>query len=429
MRLSLLVTVGGMLAVFGLQGCQGMRRAEPPRPNPLRPDWSTGELRQHLRFFAGSETEAHATGTSAQLLSAAYVAARMEEFNLQPALANQFRLVYPTRDLDLEGAALFLADTDSTAFLLGTDFLPDGRSSYGALRAEVLTPDPIGHSLEDPGSAVLLPASKATTEHLQKISDEGGRAALIVGPLVPRQVAQRIEGLLIMQVTTATATRITGVSTDTLDAWLGLNEDLESRRDPILLSRPVGVRIDERALPEVEVIAVLSYAPGKQPVLARDLVIVCADLDALGTGAAALLEAARQVGLHSRLWPIPERTILFAVWVGGRDGQSGLPAYLRNPVWPLEKTRTVLYVGLDPTAEPEVQALLDAHGLPLLTVRGDELTPSAVPPGASGTTSDLAASALILAKDLYTQVLQQAVLPEAFFTLHGDTLRIPEVSQ
>jgi hypothetical protein len=181
---------------------------------------------------------------------------------------------------------------------------------------------------------------------------------------------------------------MSGLSTDEINTFLGAAEPRVYR-----LPRRLQVRADADAQAQASAINIGGYVTGKHPVLLRELVIVCADLDAvgrmgrvrtldyahLGAGVSALLELARNYSYYNRFWEAPERSILFAVWSGGRTGNAGLRAYLNAPTWPLEQTRAVVYLGLDAPEVGAVRALLEPHGVPLYTVAlPDSLKPRPV---------------------------------------------------
>ncbi len=378
MRLLLPVTVGLLCLIPSLAGgCRALSAPEEaPRSTPARPLWSEEGLREHLQFFNGPDVAGRATGTAGYATAATYVAARMAEFGLQPALEGEFRLLYYTPLNDVRAASLVSAGLDTLAFYPGVDFLPDGRSDSGRVQIPNLVLDPGGAAPRVlPGRSVLLPAARASTAYLQALRAAGARVVFSVGALDPRPAAAPIKGLLVVQLAPWTAARLMEATpTDNLFDM----DSLALRRLP----RPVRLRVETRALPLAGAVNVVGYVPGRHPAQARELVIVCVDLDAVGTfagvptlepaylgdGAAALLEAARQYAFFAQYTSVPERSLLFAVFSGARQGNAGLRAYLRRPLWPLRQTRAVVYVGLDPSDEPAVRDLLAAHGLPLYAV-------------------------------------------------------------
>ncbi|HET6568176.1 MAG TPA: hypothetical protein VFG50_09440 [Rhodothermales bacterium] len=145
---------------------------------------------------------------------------------------------------------------------------------------------------------------------------------------------------------------------------------------------PLPVSVETYGRPFVDGIDVMGYIGGKHPVLSRELVIVCADLDAMGpvgvapatdleqrgVAASALLEVARVQSRSAQAFSTPERTILFAVWPGGRLDHAGFRAYLNRPVWPLDATRAVIYIGLRKSDSARLRGVLSSHGVDLYAV-------------------------------------------------------------
>jgi len=265
--------------------------------------------------------------------------------------------------------------------------------------------------------------------------------------------------LIVVQILPETAMGLMRTTRATLNAQLRRAERIVWR-----LPRAVRLRVETQALPDAGAINILGYTPGKHPVRAEDLVIVCADLDAVGTfagvptldtdhlgvGAAALLEVAQQYAFFARFESLPERSILFAVFSGARQGHAGLRAYLHHPLWALDHTRAVVYVGLDPTDEPEVRSLLAAYDLPLYAVapppdtldaRGVVLLPVRRPPrrrtlrGEQAFRSDPprlsdlidagVVSARQMAEAVHTLLLREAATGASLMPVNADTLRIP----
>ena len=340
-------------------------------------------LQEHLRFFNGPDVEGRTTGTSGYATAASYVAARMAEFGLQSGLASNAQVVYQTPLNEIRGATLTAnADTDTLLFYPGVDFLPDGRSDSGRVEINTLVMGSSGPVEADdaftlPGAAVLLPARAASTDSLEALRDAGARVVLVAGALTPRPALRPVQGLMVVQILPETAMSLLNASRATLNVQLS-RTDRSLRRLP----RPMRLHIETQALPATGALNVLSYVPGRHPAQARELVIVCTDLDAVGTFAgvstldavhlgvstAALLELARQYALFARFGSVPARTLLFVVFSGARQEYAGLREYLRHPLWALSHTRAVVYLGLDSTDEAAVRGLLAPHDLPLYLV-------------------------------------------------------------
>ena len=345
--------------------------------------WRDDFIREHLRFFNGSESEDRRTGSVGYARTAAYVAARMRQFGLQPAVHGDFRLVYQT-PLNLPvDADLVALGNDTLFFYPGVDFLADARSDSGLVafdRVDVLAGDLANVRTSHSGIAML--DTRTTDEnHLSTLRSRGFRVALLVGPLLPTTAARPIAGLLVMQISSTAASELLGgLSVDDV-LQRGVDQSIQMPHD-------VRLRIATDFREDAGAINVMGYLAGKHPELREELVIVCADLDAIGSvggvrtldlqnfgiHASALLELARNYETLDRFGFAPERTLLFAVFSGARLSNAGLKAYLQNPLWEIDHTVAVVYLGLPEDREPEVSNLLGAHDIPLFSV-----APSAVP--------------------------------------------------
>lgn len=381
MQIRWLAGLLGLVLVVGAAGCAAFQvPEEPPKPAPLAPVWDQKELREHLRYLNGSETQGRMSGTPGYARAAAYVTARLREFRLQPVLGDEFRVLYGAPLNHVRSAALTATGVDSLFFLPGVEFLPDGRTDSGrvAVSSVRFVPAEAVRSGVAPPVAprtALVVATGVPTAWLESARDRGVPAVLIAGALVPSVSAEPVRGLLVTQITTAAAAALLET---TPAAVPRLIEAGGTRR----LSRTVTLRIVADVQPRAGAINVMGYVAGKHPAHADELVIVCSDLDAAGQVAgtsivdlehfgvetAALLELARNFSYVSRRWTMPDRTLLFAVWSGARTGMAGLRAFLKQPTWDLERATAVVYVGLSPEEEPAVRALLAEHGLPLYAV-------------------------------------------------------------
>ena len=386
LRIALRVRIVLVLILILQSACSALTiPEEPPKPTPSAPVWDVQALAEHLRFLNSSEAAGRATGTQGYARVAAYTTARMREFRLQPALADEFRTVFRSSLHFPLDAGLRATGTDSLIFFPGIHFLPDGRSDCGSIQVRNVTLHPEPESVaprdtvsNENGLALIL-ASEATTSSLIRLRDIGFRGVLVVGRLEPQLAVRPVEGLLVSQVTVQTASLLVGLSVDALSLLLSSREQ---RR--LSLPRVVYQYVATDSRPMAGAINIMGYVAGKHPKYSKQMVIVCSDMDAVGQfvgirtidfahfgiGTAALLEVARNVSHVARYWVIPDRTVMFAIWSGARIGYSGLRSYLEHPTWSLDQTAAIIYVGLAREDIPAVRELLESFDLPLYVVSG-----------------------------------------------------------
>ena len=366
-----------ILPVFIYAGCAAFRVPdEPPTPTALTPVWSDDELEDHLEYLNESDGAERTTGTSGYARAAAYVAARMREFRLQPVEGDDYRVIYTTpMNYPLSAALRIVRNADSTLFYPGIDFLVHGRSDsgYASVRTFVVTEDTTGLSSAPSGPfGVVFRRGDVEGAILRAWRGAGAVLAIAVQPLTPRFHADRIPGLLAVQITRRISDGLLVPNWSNIPA--GSTIDLPWRIVAL-------ARTDFQQ--SAGAINLFGFVAGKHPVSARELVLICADLDGtsnfagtqtvdfenFGVGTAALLEVARNLGSVSRRWSLPERSVLLAVWSGSKLGHQGLRHFLSNPYWERDRITAVIYVGLDDEEVVPVQRLLETHGLALHVIR------------------------------------------------------------
>lgn len=371
-----------MIAATVWAGCALFRVPEEPAdPGPLQPVWIDEELEEHLEFLNRGEAAERTTGTQGYAQAAAYIAARMREFRLQPALEGEFRTVYSTPiNYPVSSALRTVSDADSLVLYPGIDILADGRSDSGSVSVRIVvnTDDTTGiRNAPDVPFGVIFRAGYVDIATLARWRAAGAVLAVTVEPLTPRYFNARVQGLVAFQLEPRSLLRL-----------LSPHIAAETYGRPVRLERRIVGRVRSDYEPRAGAMNVMGYIAGKHPVHARDLVLVCADLDALsdfagvptidfenfGMGTAALLEVARNLSFVSRRWSLPERSVMFAVWSGSQLGHQGLRYFLEDPLWSIGRITSVIYVGLNADEEPVVRKLLEDHGLTLQTI-----SPSAEP--------------------------------------------------
>ena len=408
------------VAVLGY-GCGSLARpAPPPPPTPLDPPWDQGVFENHIEFLVAPSRSDAASQSPADLL-VAYSAAQMEQANLQPGLSGSFRVPYATGTAATLRTSVRTPSGKSVA-QVGEETLRPLEGS--ALGQRTIVSVRLDGSPGDPTAAVLVRREDLAGGTMRKLADAGTRVVFVEGEAsASRGVRPRgtpTEGLMGFRVGPA------------------FREALQVGTEPgvaaLELPTPWVVTVEPVAT-SPDVVNVLGYAPGKHPSLHRQLVIVCADLDAGVTdplrvaGAAAVLGTSGQVGRFTRLWALPERTVLFALWSPGERGVEGLAAYLADPLWRLDQTVSVIYVGLEPEREDRARALLDEVGVPLRVLRVDTAAVSV----AEATVAEgvdpvdrAAARAVRLARDAYAEVMAVSIqLP--LVPVREDTLGVPAI--
>jgi hypothetical protein len=468
---ALICRIGGILVVACLMltglGCGSLSQEEAATQRAQRQlEWSEDEIQDHLRVFnVGLRTRGAAVDTNRVRAVEAYVAARLAEFRLQPGLAGSFLVSFSASRHQVQQATIQRAggmDTTSLA-VLGEEMIPDGRSAAGG--ALVRSVRIVGAHGADDGlpaipdqQAVALAPDAATTERLQGLARAGARTAFIVGPLSAPRSARPVAGLLVLRLTPAAAARLLGRSPETLQSLL---HDGASSTAPWTMPEVLVVQVAAETTSEATATNVMGIIPGKHPTEARQLVIVCAPLASsrtvagmdvvhpqrLGAGAAAVLEATRHLGQLARFWPMPERTVLVAFWSDEGDPLDGLTAYLKSPLWSLDRTQAILWVGPNGHALERARALVEPTGIPIqaVAVQTDTLGPGEpllVRDGAVvGRQGDevvedptklwqqAAPAALDAARETYRQLSLHAVTPALMLPVSPDSLRRPQATR
>ncbi len=414
-------------------------------------------LAEHLDVLLRPEIQGRVTGSRSFALAAQYVEDRMRAFRLQPALEGRYRIVYEARVHLTWPAVLGWADQDTAAFLPGLEFWPDARSDTGRVVADQVA------LCAQPRTCLAAPVwvlpTAVAAEAAVLAQTRSVRAVLLIGPLHPALADAPISGLRLLQITPEAAARLLALPVSTLQAHLA-----DTTSVMLQLHRPIFLQVHRMGEAHVGALNVLGFVAGKDPVLRNELVIIGADLDVialpgssllfdgahLGEGVAALLELARLYSTLATYWPLPRRTLLFAVWSGARQGHQGLRAYLRQPLWDPDATRRIVYLDPEPKTLAELHQLAEQYGVALAPVLPpDSLqvdrrvfwrvpsdwlqayrriynAPAAVSipePEALRTRASQRARALV--REAQAILLPEAITPDPWAPVREDTLRLP----
>jgi peptide/nickel transport system permease protein len=324
---------------------------------------------EHVRALAAMG--GRGVGQRGALDAAAYIAARFQEYGLEPGWKNSsydypldVRLVRPAAQPYL---ALLADGQPARVFRHQLDFgfVTQGHGGSGDVQAPLtfvgFWPDERGHDRESfrgldlRGRIVILLEGNAPPDFAVEAMIRGARGILwIVGEgetdirsqfRIADQESLRSPSLPIFRVRSAAADAILGQAGVSL-ADLYAQNGAWDRSGPGWFTRelPVTVRMSLSLgeVEDVEIPCVLGYMPGSDYDLAGELVVVFASYDGLGTDAdgtvfpganhnassiGVMLEIARlwnEQGLDAR------RSVLFVAWGGGQLDGPGAEAFLQD---------------------------------------------------------------------------------------------------
>ncbi|HJU86834.1 MAG TPA: M20/M25/M40 family metallo-hydrolase, partial [Gemmatimonadota bacterium] len=393
----------GLLVPAGLRaqiaaGAAGGGMADAGSPFP-----SVEELNAHAAHLASEALAGRRAGTPGAERAARYIVQALGDAGLAPAPG------YPTYLQSFEfpvGVELgpenrLVVQHGSRigiGFQPGRDFLPLAGSladrivqpvvfaGYGISAPTIGWDDYQGIDVE--GKIVLVlrlspEGDKPASRFGRYISDRykaanarahGARAILLVnGPateeidkLVPFSVDEEPGslGIVALSVTQAVARRIVAVGGEDLSMWQHLiNRDSEPRSRPIE-NAVVNLRADLR--PRLRTTHnVIGVVPGRDPELAREVVVVGAHYDGLGlggtgsldpvpgdvhngaddnaSGVSALIELAQYFAHPANR---PDRTLAFVAFGAEEEGMLGSAWFVSNPPWPISDVTAMINMDM-----------------------------------------------------------------------------------
>ena len=350
----------------------------------------------HVQFLASDEMKGRKSGTPEYDKAAAYVAAKMKEYGLQPGgdkgsyfqpvpFKNWTGFEPPTRlEIVSPQRRIYLAGR-------GRDFQPVSGTGSGIIRAQPIfagygvAADKIGwddyKDLDVKGKIVLvMPDGPQALEEAArkdwtllkklKLAAEKGAAGLIEmdlsdpqqpSPDFRRRFAQLTPGtcpagFIVLRAGRNFLDDLFHVGRlswrDAVSKTLRLGKPFHLTLDGVVIEAELHFISGERTAPNV-----LGVLPGADRRLKNEAVIIGGHLDHLGLGvdgftyngaddnacsAAVLLETARLLSARRFM---PRRTIIFASWAGEEVGLVGSRFYTEHPLVPLD--RTAAYLNID----------------------------------------------------------------------------------
>lgn len=346
---------------------------------------------QTVTELSANEMAGRKSGLPSGAQTEDYVARQFAAWGLAPAGVDQtFFQPFPMLVTDERGAEMELLDSPygKVAFLYGDDFTLVTNSGSGDVTAEVVV---VGHGLCDStrnwddyagsdvaGKIVLIvrgaPKNGYDWDH-ETARDSTLHEAVRRGAagVLYSQEMRPVHGGAVHDGSYFPATPVAYIGYRVVDQLFmdsGLErpayeEAIANAPQPFATGKRLRLRADVVRLPDGSGRNVLAQVAGRDPTLAREVIVVGGHMDHLGTdgrgliyngaddnasGAATVMELARAFAAS----PPPARTIVFATFAGEEQGLLGSEAFVAKPL--IAHDRIVAMVNLDMTGHGDGRA-------------------------------------------------------------------------
>ena len=355
----------------------------------LKPDGQ--KAMEHVAFLGSDEFEGRQPGTPGYQKAAEYVALKMKEFGLKPAVDNNSyfqQVTFKNRSYNQQPIRLQVTEPENRRYYAGRnrDFFPVTGTGSGIVKGElvyagygIISEEPVWNdysNIDPKGKIVLIapgtPEILGTDESKKWTMDKKIKTAIEQGAVgvinmnISQQQGRRRGGRLSKDtcpdgfvVLSANRTFLDDVFYLANRSWKFLISKTLREKKSFSSPLPIVVEMETHytfidSLTAPNVIGIL---PGKNKKLKDEYIIIGGHLDHKGVGidgfilngaddnagsAGVILEIARV--LQANRFE-PDRTVVFASWAGEEMGLVGSKYYTNNPLYPLDKT--VIYMNID----------------------------------------------------------------------------------
>ena len=338
---------------------------------------NTDNIMMHASQLTSEGYEGRLTGSEGNQLAMAYVETYFEKIGLSPVVNQAFSVLVPQIDEASEFAIVGTNGNPIRSFEMYRDYAPvfspnggpiDFLGEYVLLGSDAYRVDP--EVIKD--KIAVVEATRITPKLVAHIMEVGGKGVLCSSDTNAYTSLNTFERTKPMDVSGKGADAIF-VGYVSRDAYITLKK---SEVKTIRLN----LKVD---FPIVETANLLAKMNGQSK--NGETLIISANLDSLGrgvndriypgainsaTGIGILMETAR---LMKETQALPYETVVFALWNGANQGQSGVQFYIDHPLMPLEKTKVIhlegigkstvegLYVAPDPLNGTLIADLIVKH--------------------------------------------------------------------
>ncbi|MBO6575346.1 MAG: M28 family peptidase [Rhodothermales bacterium] len=303
---------------------------------------SASLIRAHVSRLNAEDMAGRRTATLGYAAAADYVAGRLRASGVQPVHPGEYRHLTYDAVNHASGVLLRSLGPDSTVWDTDRDLLPDPRTASVSMRAASVRRIPgSGRISAALPSQIAIVDSVLSTGRAIDLAAAGFEAVLIQRHPTSGRASMQLP-LAAIQVAPDRLSRI-------LDRIGRVPEGLER----------LEIRVEADHDSGAGFIHVVGMLAGWHPASRDRAVLVAAQLDSggflagvampdpgrSGLEAAALLEVARVMAAERQRGAGNARTVVFAWFAGGAQGDAGLRSFLRHPPWPLDAVDAVILAG------------------------------------------------------------------------------------
>lgn len=344
---------------------------------------SSHEILDFAKELSSDKYKGRLSGSPEYQEAAKWCAGKFAEWGIQPANNESFFQYFQNEysEVNSPGEVIYSNDNNNTVFKFPEDYLPGSNSASGKLTAEMVY---VGYGITAPelnyddyrnidvkGKIIILETGIPYTRndtvmakwtpyayHRYKFENavNHGVAGMIYNSLIANPNTVNKKGFVYVHVSTKMVEQI---FSDAGKDYIKIKKSLQNFEMPsftLPAKQKMSISAETKYFPDALACNVVGLIEGSDPVLKNEIIIVGGHLDGQGSmgnvvfpgaldnasGVADILGAAKALA-ESEIKS--KRSILFVLIGGEECGLYGSEYYVKNPLFPIEKTK--LMINLD----------------------------------------------------------------------------------
>ncbi len=344
---------------------------------------SSHELLEFANELSSDKYKGRLSGSPEYLDAAKWCAGKFAEWGVKPANNGSYFQEFPNEYSEVLslGEVVYSNGSNKTTLKFPDDYLPGSNSASGEVSGNLIY---VGYGITAPeldyddyknvnvkGKIVILesgiPYAKNDTTlakwtpyayHRYKFRNavKHGAAGMIYTNTIANPNTVHLEGFIYAHVSSDVASRIMA---DAGKDYVAIKKDLQEMKIPSFAlpqNQKISISSETKYFPDAKACNVVGMIEGSDPKLKDEVIIIGGHLDGQGSmgnvvfpgaldnasGVSDILGAAKALATSEVK---PKRSVLFILFGGEESGLYGSEYYVKNPLFPIEKTK--LMINLD----------------------------------------------------------------------------------